>query len=171
MGFSRHLEWVAISFSKGSSQSRDWTRDSCIAGRFFTHWATRETRIWAHPSITGSQPQFGSKWSMLSWATSCCQVNPQPLLWSPLHSSAMASFPSYEFPTALVPHHTGEVKTVCPDWLFPGISSLCLCRSRFDSQTHFTDCEIKKLSYATQLGCGSGKGNLTVTFVSSALYG
>ena len=31
---ARILEWVAISFSRGSSQSRDWTRVSCIAGRF-----------------------------------------------------------------------------------------------------------------------------------------
>ena len=31
------LEWVAISFSRGSS----WV--SCIAGRFLTTWATRET--------------------------------------------------------------------------------------------------------------------------------
>ena len=89
----------------------------------------------------------------------------------PYIAQPMASFPSHEFPTVLVPHHTGEVKTVCPDWIFPGISSPCLCWSRFDSQTHFTDCEIEKLSYATQLGCGSGKGNLTVTFVNSALYG
>ena len=36
------LEWVAISFSRGSSQPRDWTWVSCIAGRFFTDWATRE---------------------------------------------------------------------------------------------------------------------------------
>ena len=28
--------------SRGSSQPRDWTRVSCIAGRFFTVWATRE---------------------------------------------------------------------------------------------------------------------------------
>ena len=36
------LEWVTISFSRGSSQPRDQTRVSCIAGRFFTNWATRE---------------------------------------------------------------------------------------------------------------------------------
>ena len=29
------LEWVAISFSRGSSQPRDQTQGSCIAGRFF----------------------------------------------------------------------------------------------------------------------------------------
>ena len=39
------LEWVAISFSRGSFQPRDGTHTSCIsctAGGFFTHWATWE---------------------------------------------------------------------------------------------------------------------------------
>ena len=36
------LEWVAISFSRGSSWPRDRTRVSCIVGRHFTVWATRE---------------------------------------------------------------------------------------------------------------------------------
>ena len=39
---ARVLERVAISFSRGSSRSRDWTRVSRIAGRRFTVWATRE---------------------------------------------------------------------------------------------------------------------------------
>ena len=34
------LEWVAISFSRGSSWPRDQTRVSCIVGRSFTVWAT-----------------------------------------------------------------------------------------------------------------------------------
>ena len=38
---ARILEWVAISFSRGSSQPRD-TQVSCIAGRRFILWATRE---------------------------------------------------------------------------------------------------------------------------------
>ena len=33
---ARTLEWVVIPFSRGSSQPRDQTRVSCIAGRFFT---------------------------------------------------------------------------------------------------------------------------------------
>ena len=33
---ARILEWIAISFSRGSSSPRDWTQVSCIAGRFFT---------------------------------------------------------------------------------------------------------------------------------------
>ena len=36
------LEWVAISFSRGSFQPRDWTQVSHTAGRRFTVWATRE---------------------------------------------------------------------------------------------------------------------------------
>ena len=40
------LEWVAISSSKGSSQPRDQTQDSCIAGRFFIIWAKREVHIY-----------------------------------------------------------------------------------------------------------------------------
>ena len=50
-GFSVHgifqarvLEWVAISFSRGSSWPQDRTKVSCIAGRHFTLWATREAQ-------------------------------------------------------------------------------------------------------------------------------
>ena len=35
---ARILEWVAISFSRGSSQPRDQTRISCISGGFFYCW-------------------------------------------------------------------------------------------------------------------------------------
>ena len=39
---ARILEWVAISFSRRSSQPRNWTWVSHIVGRRFTIWATRE---------------------------------------------------------------------------------------------------------------------------------
>ena len=38
----RILEWVAVPFSRGSSWPRNCTRVSCIAGGFFTSWATGE---------------------------------------------------------------------------------------------------------------------------------
>ena len=41
---ARILEWVAFSFSKGSSQPRDRTHVSRIAGRLFTSRVTREAR-------------------------------------------------------------------------------------------------------------------------------
>ena len=60
---ARILEWVAFPFSRRSSQPRNWTSVSCIAGRFFTNWDIREapSRIleWvAMPSSRGfSQPR------------------------------------------------------------------------------------------------------------------
>ena len=41
-GTPRILEWVAYSSSRGSSLPRNLTRVSCIAGGFFTSWATRK---------------------------------------------------------------------------------------------------------------------------------
>ena len=50
-GFSVHgilqariLEWVAMPFSRESSQPKDWTQVSCIAGGIFTVWVTREAQ-------------------------------------------------------------------------------------------------------------------------------
>ena len=39
---TRLLEWVAMPSSRGSSQPRDQTQVSCIAGRFFPIWTTKE---------------------------------------------------------------------------------------------------------------------------------
>ena len=39
---TRILEWVAVPFSRGSSQPRDQTQVSRIVGGFFTSWATGE---------------------------------------------------------------------------------------------------------------------------------
>ena len=40
----RTLEWVSISFSRGSSWPRDRTQVPCIEGRLLTIWATREAQ-------------------------------------------------------------------------------------------------------------------------------
>ena len=42
----RILEWVANSFSRGSSQPRDQTHISCIGRQVLYHWATREAPLW-----------------------------------------------------------------------------------------------------------------------------
>ena len=39
---ARILKWVAVPFSRGSSQPRDQTQHSRIAGGFCTSWAARE---------------------------------------------------------------------------------------------------------------------------------
>ena len=38
------VEWIAISFSRGSSQPRDRTCISCTGRQILYHWATREAR-------------------------------------------------------------------------------------------------------------------------------
>ena len=52
---ARILKWIVISFSRGSSQSRDWTQVSCIA-RVPTSWASLVPQLvknlpamWFHP--------------------------------------------------------------------------------------------------------------------------
>ena len=42
---ARVQEWIAVPFSRGSSQSRDWTQVSCIAGGFVIIWATRKALL------------------------------------------------------------------------------------------------------------------------------
>ena len=43
---ARKLKWVAILFYRGSSQPKDQTQVSSIAGGFFPSWATREALIY-----------------------------------------------------------------------------------------------------------------------------
>ena len=45
---ARILEWVAISFSRGSSRPRDRTQVSHIAGRRFTLWAISEALFFSY---------------------------------------------------------------------------------------------------------------------------
>ena len=54
---ARILEWVAIPSSRGSSQLRDWTWVSCIVGRRFMVWATREVHLAAQKL---KKPRFHS---------------------------------------------------------------------------------------------------------------
>ena len=42
---ARLLEWVAFPFSRGSSQPRDQTQVSYIAGELFTNWTIREAQL------------------------------------------------------------------------------------------------------------------------------
>ena len=61
---ARILEWVTVPFSRKSSQPRDWTQVSRIAGGFFTIWATREA-LWTQCLAHISYPSLG-EWLFLS---------------------------------------------------------------------------------------------------------
>ena len=53
---ARILEWVAFPFSRESSQPRDRTKVSRIAGRFFTSWDKREALL---PPLNSILMPFG----------------------------------------------------------------------------------------------------------------
>ena len=62
---ARILEWVVISFSRGSSWPRDRTQVSRIVGRFFNVLATRES-----PLQPGHKPLHTTKAKGPMWASS-----------------------------------------------------------------------------------------------------
>ena len=68
---ARILEWIAISFSRGSSWPRDWTWVSGTAGRFFTDWTTR-----AFPSLIFRSPEMAHESTTRVVIYNClCQIN------------------------------------------------------------------------------------------------
>ena len=71
---ARILEWLAISFARGSSQLRDRTQVSHIAGRRFNLWATREAML--SRLVVTFLPR--NKRLLLSWLQS-----PSAMIWSP----------------------------------------------------------------------------------------
>ena len=71
---ARILEWVAISFSRVSSRPRDWTEVSCIVGRCFTVWATREELIHPNKCVFLYKKDLQSHVSK-SWVFKTIQIN------------------------------------------------------------------------------------------------
>ena len=76
---ARILEWEAVPFSRESSQSRDWTQVSCIAGGFFTSeppGKPKKPGVGSLYLLQETFPNQGSNWGsciagsfFTSWAT------------------------------------------------------------------------------------------------------
>ena len=128
---ARILEWVAISFSRASSQPRNRTRVSHTAGRLFTMWATREARdvlcsgtgsLLRDTTLTnaffiplGPRPPLHmgthTHWSLFSL--------PLPVNASLTHSglnSPHGICPLGRHPAGLRPAVTGCLPLLCPNW-------------------------------------------------------
>ena len=58
------LEWVSISFSRGSFWLRDWTHISCIGRWVLYHWATREAPITEGESELSHVRLFVTPWTV-----------------------------------------------------------------------------------------------------------
>ena len=70
---ARTLEWVVFPFSRESSPPRDWTHVPCIAGGFFTSWATdgKESACsWGDPRsiLESGRPQRGGQSNPLQYS-------------------------------------------------------------------------------------------------------
>ena len=59
---ARVLEWVAISFSRGSSWPRDWTRVSHIVGRRFYRLSHQGSPPDANSQLIRKDPDSGKDW-------------------------------------------------------------------------------------------------------------
>ena len=68
---ARILEWIAFPLPRGSSQPRDWKWVSCIAGGFFTSWATGEAQEHWSGSLFLLQWIFKTK--ELNWGLLHCR--------------------------------------------------------------------------------------------------
>ena len=64
-------EYHAIPFSKGSSQPRDWTQVSCIAGRFFTIWPTSQAPCFDYYWLNLWPKQYGFLICKMGMKTPC----------------------------------------------------------------------------------------------------
>ena len=99
-GSPRILVWVAYPFSRGSSQPRNQTRVSCIAGGFFTKWAIREpeqTKVGSWPCLHWTVEKLRLEFeaagaealanvpgpTMSTFCASCLQVQSLTPVWSP----------------------------------------------------------------------------------------
>ena len=105
------LEWVAQPFSSRSSQPRNRTRISCIAGRFFSNWAMRE------PSMANS------KW----WINGASTVIP---------FSSISPWKSFEFGNPFWTDLQYSQLHMC--FYLQLATTLCLSKSTFCSLDNFT---------------------------------
>ena len=125
-GFSqaRILEWVVISFSKGSSWPRGWTHVSCIDQQVFYRWTTREApKMWIEVCISTRvliSPDFCSTslnglFQGIFWKYSTMPMD----LWSMVH------FEKTSHGVSQFPCSTGNL-TFSPALCFSYISNMSL---------------------------------------------
>ena len=126
---TRILEWVARPSSRGSSQPREWTHIcyiGCIAGGFFTIWATRETHtqeimhffIFSKTTSIRLQTQFLPGW----WELKLCHLGVlRPKAVQRFQVTYGAQAPGGRPPGSHVcpPHCRGSLELLCcrpPRW-------------------------------------------------------
>ena len=87
---ARILEYVTILFSREFSRLRDWTLVSCIAGRFFIIWATKE---WCTLLLTTGMMLYKSHLSIFFFYCLCFWCHSQKII---VENNIKGNFP-YDF--------------------------------------------------------------------------
>ena len=120
MGFSRQEYWSGLPFpSPGeSSRPRDRTQVSCIAGRFFTNWATRES-----PKTPTTEVQMGLLGPSFNIAQATFDLSVSiPFTHLPNRKFTDCSFlaPFQAFGEGI--HHAGQLRSIAVFSLLPPCS-------------------------------------------------
>ena len=122
---ARILEWLAFPFSRGSSQTRDRTQVSHIAGRFFTSSATREAflrqylkiitnyTLLSHVSLGEGQLTGPFTLGFLMWSHHCLRTsqNTSAVEGYSVHIAAgMKRLDTFNYSSATLSHLTSKTK-------------------------------------------------------------
>ena len=112
---ARILEWVVISFFRGSFRLRDRICVSCVGRWIVYHWATREALHW---DDVASKCQFGKNW----WQSSD--------QWKVCVSLVSVQFSHSVMFNSLRPHELQHARSPCPSPT-PGVHSDSRTSSRW----------------------------------------
>ena len=85
---ARVLEWIAISFSRGSPQPRDRTHVSRIAGRRFNFWDTRKALVFPILLFSSISLHWSLKICLFVLISTCYSLE----FWIPMDLSFLFSF-------------------------------------------------------------------------------
>ena len=73
---ARILDWVVISFSRESFQSRDQTHVSCIGRQILYHWATREAQLFGKSLFKSYLLKSPLNLTFLTWNVKITVLHP-----------------------------------------------------------------------------------------------
>ena len=113
---ARILEWIAMPSSRGSSQPRDRTQVSCIAGKFFIIWVTSKLLLNSH-KMKSLKTQVGHstpRWKLIGNTTQNFPWPFRPLGFGFPHPWSSAWPLIHSVPTTIAsPPHSLWLKKVC----------------------------------------------------------